>query len=48
MAGWNYRGALATPIDRNAAAYHGLDLNEIFLVRLAGAGFDFLCALEAF
>jgi hypothetical protein len=32
---------LATPIDRAATAYQGLDLNETFLMRLVGDELDF-------
>jgi hypothetical protein len=46
----DYLGALATPIERAAISYQGLDLNETLLIRFVDDSLDFFvgCLTEDF
>jgi hypothetical protein len=46
----DYLGALATPIERAAVSYQGLDLNETLLIRFVDDSLDFFvgCVAEDF
>jgi hypothetical protein len=43
----NYLGALATPIERAAVSYQGLDLKETLLIRFVDDSLDFFVGCVA-